>query len=106
MVKFCDTTLTTNSLALTLPKEEGIMVSPNPFTSEISITFQKQNIKQATVTIENIVGQTVYQAPLPASLRGGEESSARFDLSFLSKGIYLVEVFIDDEQMVRKIVKD
>jgi len=33
--------------------------NPNPFISEISITIQKQNIKQATFTIKNILGQPI-----------------------------------------------
>jgi hypothetical protein len=38
-----------------------IPVSPNPFTSEISITFENQNINQATISIKNILGQTVFR---------------------------------------------
>jgi hypothetical protein len=82
------------------------LISPNPFTSEISITLQKQNLKQATVSIKNILGQTVFKQERKAPLSTGEGSGVRLDLSFLSKGIYLVEVVMDGERTVKKIVKE
>lgn len=79
----------------------GVFISPNPVTSEISITFQKQNIKQATITIKNILGQTVFLKEIKTP-----EKETKVDLSFLEKGIYLVEVMADGERMVRKAVKE
>ena len=77
--------------------------NPNPFISEISITIQKQNIKQATFTIKNILGQTIF------NIQENNLSSTyikTIDLSFLSKGIYFLDVIIDGEQTVKKIVKE
>jgi hypothetical protein len=87
-------------------ENNAINLFPNPFTSSLSITLQNQNIKQATISIKNILGQTVFEAPLPPSPRGGEEISTRFDLSFLEKGIYLLDIIIDREQTVKKVVKE
>jgi hypothetical protein len=100
------TTLCTSVGINEITTDNLFLISPNPFTSEISITLQNHNIKQATISIKNILGQTVFEAPLPTSPRGGAEISTRLDLSFLEKGIYLVEVIIDGEQTVKKIVKE
>jgi hypothetical protein len=90
-----------------------IEISPNPFTSSLSITLQKQNINQATISIKNILGQTVYRQERKTPFSPGEGSGVRLDLSFLSKGIYLMEVVVDPEKnwtggerMVRKIIKE
>ena len=82
---------------------DGISIYPNPFTSEISITFTKQNINQATFTIKNILGQTVLteQENNPSS-----PYTKTIDLSFLSKGVYLLDVNACGERMVRKILKE
>jgi hypothetical protein len=86
-------------------------ISPNPFTSSLSITLQKQNINQATISIKNILGQTVFRQDRKTPFSTGE--GMRLDLSFLEKGIYLVEVVVDPEKngtggerMVRKVVKE
>jgi hypothetical protein len=99
----CSTVTGINNLNMAPP---SIEVFPNPFIADIAIRLQSQNLKQATFIIKNIFGQTVFEAPLP-------ESSARFDLSFLSKGIYFVEIIIDPEKdgiggerTVKKIMKE
>jgi hypothetical protein len=101
----CDT-LTTNLTSAPPKAEEGVGIAPNPFNSEISITLQNQNIKQATISIKNILGQTVYRQERKTPLSPGGGPGVRLDLSFLEQGIYLVEVVVDGERMVRKVVKE
>ncbi|MEO8147659.1 MAG: T9SS type A sorting domain-containing protein [Bacteroidia bacterium] len=85
-----------------------ISISPNPFNSTISITFQNQNISKASLTIKNVLGQNVYSRICPPSgVRGSSgNGSLEIDLSFLPKGIYLLDLMMDDAQCIRKIVKD
>jgi hypothetical protein len=99
IIKFCDTTLTTNTSTFNI-QHSIFNISPNPFTDELTITFQKQNIKQATFTVKNILGQTVFSLATPNSLL-----PTKLDLSFLTKGIYFLEATIDGERTVKKIVK-
>ena len=84
-----------------------LKISPNPFTDKISITLQKQNLKQATISIKNILGQTVFEKDFSSE---GKSPSGGFrgllDLSFLSKGVYLLEVVNDGQRVIRKIVKE
>ncbi|MEP7168761.1 MAG: T9SS type A sorting domain-containing protein [Bacteroidota bacterium] len=108
IIKFCDTTLTTN-LTPALPKGEGVTIAPNPFTNEITITIQKHpepsGIKQTTFIVKNILGQTVFTFSKVPNFGKGFYGQT-LNLSFLSKGIYLLEATIDNERIVKKIVKE
>ena len=79
-----------------------IYIYPNPSLSEISITIQKQ-IKQVSFIINNVLGQTVF-------IKNENNLSSNYtetiDLSFLSKGIYFLDINIDGERTVKKIVKE
>jgi len=101
IVKFCDTTLTGINHNLNLNSD--ISIFPNPFNTEISITFQKQNLKQATFTIKNILGQILF---FKSENNLNSSYTKALGLSFLAKGIYLLEVNIHGERTVKKIVRD
>ncbi|MEO8147658.1 MAG: PKD domain-containing protein [Bacteroidia bacterium] len=85
-----------------------ISIYPNPFDNNITIIFQKQNISKASITIKNVLGQNVYSRISPPSgVRGSSgNNSLEIDLLFLPKGIYLLDVMMDDTRCIRKIVKD
>lgn len=100
IVKFCDTTLSVNSIN---SLQNQFDVSPNPFTSNITITIQKQELKQATILITDILGEAVFNSQEKYLNHNLTET---IDLSYLSSGIYLVEVNIDGERLVKKILKE
>jgi hypothetical protein len=109
IVKFCDTTSTTSVNQIS-NYQFPISVSPNPFTDEITITLQKQNIYKASFTIKNVLGQTVFEKT--KSQTPTTNFQATLNLDFLSKGIYLLEATINPEKdgtggerTVKKIVK-
>ncbi|MEO8147608.1 MAG: T9SS type A sorting domain-containing protein [Bacteroidia bacterium] len=79
-----------------------ISIVPNPFNSTISITFQKQNIKKASLTIKNVLGKTVFYKNADHI---NSNSKTSIDLSDLSNGIYFLEIVIDGVSVVKKIVK-
>jgi hypothetical protein len=81
----------------------NFMIYPNPFTSDFSITIEKQNILQAKFIIKNILGQTIFRKE---ENNLNHISAKTINLSFLSRGIYLLEVTIDGERMIKKIVKE
>jgi hypothetical protein len=101
IVKFCDSTFSTSANA---PVENSIncLVFPNPFSSEISFSISNATVKQVSFSIKNLLGQTLF-------MKQENNISSRYtktvDLGFLSKGIYFLEVLIDDHLTFKKIVK-
>ncbi len=86
-----------------LKNNDSFTIFSNPFVENISIVIHKQNLYQATFIIKNILGQTVFSK---------KENNfiypyiTTIDLSFLSKGIYLLEVNTNGESAAKKIVKE
>ncbi|MBK7389075.1 MAG: T9SS type A sorting domain-containing protein [Bacteroidetes bacterium] len=95
---FCNITSDVNSIVY----ENAISFHPNPFVDEISITFQKQNIKQVSFAIKSIFGQTVFYKE---EINLSSTYTKTIDLCFLANGIYLIDVIVDGERTVKKIVK-
>lgn len=83
-------------------KEILFSASPNPFTTTLSISLQKENLQQADFTITNIIGQPVY-----AKHEGNLSSTytKTLDLSYLPAGVYFLEVIAGGERSVRQLVK-
>ncbi|MEO8146523.1 MAG: T9SS type A sorting domain-containing protein [Bacteroidia bacterium] len=75
---------------------------PNPFQENLSISIQKQYFKQVLITIKDILGQIVF---IEEDENLNNNYSKTIDLSFLSNGIYFVELYIEGERTVKKIVK-
>ncbi len=76
---------------------------PNPFQGVITISIKKQNFKYISITIKNILGQTIF---IEEEKNSDNNYSKAIDLSFLTNGIYLLELNIDKERTVKKIVKE
>ncbi len=100
IVKYCETkivegvnSVTTNSI---------ISISPNPFSSDLSIAIQKQNLNQATFTIHNIVGQVVFNQQ---EHNLSDSYTKTIDLTFLANGIYVLQIVVDGERTTKKIIK-
>ena len=83
-----------------------ILISPNPFTTQLTLTFPPQTIKQATITLRNTLGQIVYHIE-----EKNLSPTKTINTGNLSDGIYLLEVEMDGpdsyrEREVRKVVKE
>jgi hypothetical protein len=92
-----------NSINDLLLAFSDLIVYPNPFSSSISITINKTNIKNVTFKVYDILGQKVFSK----EENNFKSSNVKtIDLSLLSKGIYLLEVNVDGERTAKKIVKE
>jgi hypothetical protein len=82
--------------AIANPKSK-IVVSPNPFTSELAVQ-SSQEIMQ--IVVYDLIGTTVYQQELTSN-----QTSATLNLSFLQQGVYFLNVKANGESRTKKIVK-
>lgn len=92
-----------NSTSLLPDAEMGVRVYPNPFTTGIAIQLQIENLKEAAFTISNRLGVVVFykkENNLASSY------TKMLDLSYLPNGVYLIEVEVDGERVVKKVVKE
>ena len=103
MVKFCDTTLTTTSPTLSALGGQGVVLAPNPFTDELTITFQKQNVQFLSCKVYNVLGKTVFT--MEENIRSSLFTK-KINLHDLTNGIYFLDVNTDGERKVKKIIKE
>jgi hypothetical protein len=95
---------TTCSQIVTVNFETGsveILVYPNPAVNELNFDIQKDEISNLQIRIFNSAGDIV--------LSSNDENISQkktIDVSALSSGIYLIEMNIDGEKFVRKVVKE
>ena len=103
IVKFSMDTVTGIEEPRTKNQEPRVQVYPNPFSSEVSILLQAENLKEATFVITSTIGEVIYQRK--------EENLADnytkvLDLSPLPNGIYFIQIATNGTSVVRKIVKE
>ncbi len=99
ILKFCMDTVTGIDEITNQPQ---IVVYPNPFTSDISISLQIENLHQATFTISNLVGQTIYRRE---ETNLANNYTKMLDLSYLPTGMYLLTVTTDGYRISKQIIK-
>ena len=79
-----------------------IQVVPNPFGESISVSFQKENMKQVTCRVRNAIGQLVFEHQQCIT---GNSYAETFNLNSLAVGIYTLEIITDGERTVKELVK-
>ena len=78
----------------------SFQTTPNPFHNEFTLTIQKQNLNQLSITIQNVLGQTVFNEQ-----QLGFATSKTIDLRGQSNGMYFLDLTIDGERIIKKIIK-
>jgi hypothetical protein len=114
----CNTYLYTTSIARKRPDEPAdaptsalesraeeaspLVLSPNPASDRMTITFHQEQIGSATVLVRDILGQPliqqVYQNLLPNC-----EQRVELNTSSLSTGLYIVTVAVDGRQLQSRL---
>lgn len=77
-------TSTTGINELTV-EDNGITISPNPFTSQTTITFSSEQ-KNTTLKVMDVVGKDILKQVM------NDTKTATLDMSGYAKGIYFVEI--------------
>lgn len=85
------------------PNDQFITINPNPFTSSFDLTINAKNTTKAQVSIFNSLGMKMKTLPVINVSQGRNQITV--EGSSFSKGVYLVEVRIGNEKVVKKIVK-
>ncbi|MEJ7558001.1 MAG: T9SS type A sorting domain-containing protein [Pedobacter sp.] len=76
---------------------EGILVYPNPFDDELSIST---TVQKASINIINLQGRVVFSQNVSS-----QDGTISINLSILSKGMYLLRFKSDGTESVHKIEK-
>ena len=82
---------------------ESISINPNPFTTSFELSINSKQEVKAQVTIFNSLGSKV-DAKAGINVSKGF-NKIHFDGASLSKGVYMVEINMNGEKTVKKIVK-
>lgn len=79
--------------------ENEISVFPNPVESYINIKSDLSNHSKATISITDVLGRELFRNET-------NHLSQSIDITFLTKGIYLITINVDEHLFVRKIIKN
>ena len=91
------------STGITSTALRGMQVSPNPFSSTLSISLPTGTTESVGCRVLSLTGQgLVTRTIVPTS----GPSSITLDLASLAPGSYLLEMLVDGERIVRKVVKE
>jgi hypothetical protein len=101
IVKFCDTSVFTSTNQF-LSIQNSLSIYPNPFVSSLSVSLNDYNFKHVGITIRNILGEKMFY---DHSNNASKIFKKDFDLGYLSKGFYLIEVEVDGARTMKKVLK-
>ena len=88
------------SISNEVPMENYIQVYPNPFQSEVLINVDG-DFRNASCSVYNIYGHMVsYKEYIDLNY------SASIDLSSLTGGMYFIELNVDGNRIIKKIIKE
>lgn len=82
---------------------ESIAINPNPFTTSFELSINAKQDVKAQVTIFNSLGSKINEKTGIKVSKGFNKIS--FDGSTMSKGVYMVEINMNGEKTVKKIMK-
>ena len=100
IVKFCYTGTPENVESLS--DKLQVNIYPNPFSSELAVLIAQQNLRHASFTISNVLGQVEYTQN---ETNLSDIYTKMLDLSYLPNGVYFVEVVVDGICTTKEIVK-
>jgi hypothetical protein len=83
-------------------KENNVAITPNPFTSSISIHIRNQGIQNMKFILRDVLGHNLFTE---TEINLHPSFTKTVHLENLTKGIYFLEMIMDGQRTVRKIVK-
>lgn len=83
-------------------KDNDIVIAPNPFASSISITLKKQNMHHVRFILHDVWGHNLISE---AEQNLTAEFTKTIHFGDMPGGIYFLEIIMDGERIVKRIVK-
>ncbi len=80
----------------------SVQISPNPFTSVLSVSSGAHSTGAVICTVRSLTGQVLVTRSFPLS---SGHSPLSLDLASLASGIYVLDVLFDDQRVVRRLIK-
>jgi hypothetical protein len=96
---FNDTTCNTFFVKSTIPKNT-ILVSPNPASDQLQITFANPSDADGHLQVVNVLGQIVVDMTVSFS----QSLTTSIDASSLSNGIYIIYLHVGYDYMKKKVL--
>jgi hypothetical protein len=100
-------TITSNSINFvltavdTVSAPKGLLVTPNPTTGTVNISFTVTNTADLTFEVYNILGQLLYKQAYPAYIGS---YSGQLNLSGYADGVYMLKITHGDNTTLEKIL--
>jgi Secretion system C-terminal sorting domain len=76
-----------------------IKIFPNPSSGIFSLVINDKNIQNEIINIYNMIGEKIFSSPFL------QKQNLSIDISLQPDGIYFLEMIIDGERVVKKVVK-
>ncbi len=88
---------------MTFENDQSILVYPNPFNSNFTISIERQNLKNLSIEVNDVLGRNVFALKENDI---GNNYERTFDLNSLPNQIYFINLKIDRELIVKMLIKE
>ena len=92
--------VTTKTLPLKL-KQNGYLISPNPFNTAFSVQHYIRPASLRGIQVTNAAGQVVFKQ----NYSGNAQSYINIDLSRYAAGVYMVKLIYQDKVITERVIK-
>lgn len=94
-----------NTIKVSLDKTtmSDVSIYPNPFSNEVSFNIDLASATDAKITVMDLTGRKVHEMVI--SVEAGQNSLQTSGLDILPKGMYMLELSLNGETSVHKLLK-
>ena len=92
----------TTGISSVNPQDNYFHITPNPFNTDFSISVEKENVKNLSVSLINLYGQIMLSENYK-NIQG--KFTSTYTTETFPAGIYLLNISADGYSMTRKIIK-
>lgn len=86
-----------------LASDFGVSVYPNPFDQHATIAYDLPTEAEVGFRVTDILGKVIFEQSATNKAAGQHQQTIAFDAN-LDSGVYFVQLFVDGQQVVKKIV--